>query len=83
MLADPRPSSVVIFVFAIAETGMTQERTGFPSASTVQAPHCAMPQPNLAAFSSRSLRSTYSKGVSGAAATVRRCPLTVSVRAIG
>src|SRR5713226_8820364 len=82
LLADPRPSSVVIFVSTTARAGVTQERTGFPSTSTVQAPHCAMPQPNLAALSSRSLRRTYSKGVSGAAATVRRRPLTVSVTAI-
>src|SRR6266849_3003643 len=82
LLADPRPSSVVIFVSTTARAGVTQERTGFPSTSTVQAPHCAMPHPNLAALSSRSLRRTYSKGVSGAAATVRRRPLTVSVTAI-
>ena len=34
------------------------ERTALPSISTVQAPHCANPQPNFAAFSARSLRST-------------------------
>src|SRR3989442_13131443 len=82
LLADPRPSSVVIFVLVTARAGVTQERTGFPSTSTVQAPHCAMPHPNLAALSSRSLRRMYSKGVSGAAATGQRRPLTVRVMAI-
>jgi hypothetical protein len=39
-------------------TGVTQERVATPSTSTVQAPHCDSPQPNFAALSSRSLRST-------------------------
>src|SRR2546421_6121699 len=82
LVADPRPSSVVIFVSTTARAGVTQERTALPSTRTVQAPHCAMPQPNLAALSSKSLRRTYSNGVSGAAATVRRRPLTLSVTAI-
>ena len=30
-----------------ALTGIWQERTGWPSRCTVQAPHSAMPQPNL------------------------------------
>ena len=38
--------------------GVTQERTACPFTSTVQAPHCDSPQPNLAPFSSKSLRST-------------------------
>ena len=38
---------VVIFLPATAATGVTQERSGAPSTCTVQAPHCAMPQPNL------------------------------------
>ena len=38
--------------------GVMQERTALPSISTVQAPHCASPQPNFAPLSSRSLRST-------------------------
>ena len=36
-------------------------------ACTVQAPHCASPQPNFGPFNSSSLRRTYSSGVSGAA----------------
>ncbi len=43
-----RPSMVTIFWFGFsAASGSTQERTGAPSMCTVQAPHCAMPQPYL------------------------------------
>ena len=38
--------------------GMTQERMAWPSSNTVQAPHWAMPQPYLALFRPKSLRST-------------------------
>src|SRR5262249_32984983 len=51
LLTDPRLSSVVMRAFTTARAGVTQERTGLPSTRTVQAPHCAMPQPNLAALS--------------------------------
>jgi hypothetical protein len=37
----------VIFLPAAADTGVTQERIGWPSRCTVQAPHRATPQPNL------------------------------------
>ena len=42
---------------AAADTGVTQERTGWPSRCTVQAPHCASPQPKCGLFRPRSLRS--------------------------
>ena len=48
-----------------ADTGVTQERTGLPSISTVQAPQSACPQPNLGPFSSRSFLRMYSRGASG------------------
>jgi hypothetical protein len=54
----PSPSSVVTSFPSIEPTGVTQERLAAPLTSTVQAPHCVMPQPYLAPFSSRSLRST-------------------------
>ena len=38
---------VVTCLPATAETGVTHERIGLPSRCTVQAPHSAMPQPNL------------------------------------
>src|SRR3954469_24111499 len=80
--AEPSPSSVVILASFTAAAGVTHERTGFPSTSTVHAPHGAIPHPNFAAFSSRSLRRTYSSGVSGAAGNVRRGSLTVGVLAL-
>ena len=48
------------------------------SISTVQAPHCPRPQPNFAAFSPSSPRSTYSKGVSGSTSMSWSWPLTFS-----
>src|SRR5262249_25312566 len=79
----PSPSSVVPSDCPIEPTSVTQERTGWPSTSTVQAPHCDSPQPNLALLSSRSLRSTYSSGVSGSAGTLRTAPLTLRLTAMG
>ena len=52
--------------------GITQERAATPSISTVQAPHSPRPQPYLGPFSSRSLRSTCSSAVPGAAGTRMR-----------
>ena len=49
---------VVISALPSVPIGVTQERTGLPFTSTVQAPHWASPQPYLAPFSARSLRST-------------------------
>ena len=40
-------SMVVICLRATVLTGVAQERVGRPSRWTVQAPHAAMPQPNL------------------------------------
>src|SRR6516162_3064450 len=39
-----------------ADTGVTQERTAWPSTCTVQAPHCARPQPKCGLLSESSLR---------------------------
>ena len=44
---------VVIFLPCAAETGVTHERVAWPSMCTVQAPHSAMPQPNLVPVSCR------------------------------
>ena len=49
---------VVISALPSVPIGVTQERVALPSTSTVQAPHCASPQPNLAPARNRSLRST-------------------------
>src|SRR5207249_463319 len=53
------------------------ERTGWPSRCTVQAPHCAMPQPNLVPVSPRTSRSTQSSGMSSGAATSWSFPFTL------
>src|SRR5712691_10376932 len=77
----PSPSIVVTWPLAVADTGVTHERTGLPSTSTVQVPHWARPQPNLGPFSSRSLRRTYRSGVSGATEETRRvAPFTRNVK---
>ncbi|MCY1376269.1 hypothetical protein D9M69_637470 [compost metagenome] len=64
---------------ATASSGVTQERTAWPSRCTVQAPHSALPQPNLVPTSFISPRSTHSSGVSGSALTVAVRPLIFSV----
>src|SRR3989442_4011897 len=72
------PSMVSTFCPAAAEAGTEQERTGSLFRCTVQAPHWAMPQPNLGPFTSSTSRSTQSKGISGSTSALRFLPLTVS-----
>ena len=71
---------VVIRPVATEVTGVTHERTGFPSTSTVHAPHWASPQPNFGPFSSRSFLRIYKSGVSDSTETVRLSPFTRSVK---
>ena len=59
--------------------GVWQARAGRPSRCTVQAPHCAAPQPNLVPLRSSVSRSTQSSGVSPSTSTLRLAPLTSSV----
>src|SRR5579863_6559695 len=54
---------------AARDTGVLQERTGLPSRCTVQAPHCATPQPYFVPVKPRCSRSTQSKGVEGSTST--------------
>ena len=61
---------VVTDLPATVDTGMLQERMARPSIITVQAPHWAMPQPNLVPVSLSESRSTHSSGVSGSRSTV-------------
>src|SRR5580698_5852028 len=68
---------VVTDLPATSDSGIEHERTASPSICTVQAPQAAMPQPNLVPVSLRCSRNTQSSGVSGAASTSCRCPLTV------
>src|SRR6266699_1730296 len=70
---------VVIFLPATVDTGVTQERVAAPSTCTVQAPHWAMPQPNLVPVIHRLSRRTQSSGVSAGTSTRRVLPLIVRV----
>lgn len=71
------PSIVVIFFPAARETGATQDRTASPSMWTVQAPHCAIPQPYFVPVSFSESRITHSSGVEGGSATLTAFPFTV------
>src|SRR5256885_7673324 len=64
--------------FAAADTGTGHERTGSPFRCTVQAPHCAIPQPNFGPFTSSTSRNTHNSGISGSTSTLCFLPLTVS-----
>jgi len=52
------------------------EYSGLPSISTMQAPHCSVPQPNLDPRKFNSSRSTESSGAAPSAATETGRPLT-------
>src|SRR5262245_44219560 len=69
---------VVIFLPATADTGVMQERTGLPLTCTVQAPHCAAPQPNLVPVSPSSSRTTQSSGVSAGCSELASLPFIVN-----
>jgi hypothetical protein len=56
-------------------TGVTQERVAVPSTCTVQAPHSAMPQPNLVPVIPSTSRSTHNSGVSPSTSTLCILPL--------
>jgi hypothetical protein len=73
---------VVMARFATALTDSTQERTALPSTCTVQAPHCAMPQPNFVPVIPRTSRRTHSSGMSGGASNDFVSPLMVRTVAI-
>src|SRR6185437_15165332 len=57
---------------------MLQERTASPSTWTVQAPHCAMPQPKFVPVIPSSSRMTQSSGVSDSTSSEYAFPFTVS-----
>ncbi len=74
-----RPSMVVTVLPPTSPTWMPHERTASPLTCTVQAPHCAMPQPNLVPVKPISSRMTQSSGVSGSISSEYALPLTVMV----
>src|ERR1051326_7424587 len=69
----------ILSVGLIDESGTEQERITSPLMCTEQAPHCAMPQPNLVPVRPICSRITHSSGVSGSACTSRFSPLTLSI----
>src|SRR5579859_7798758 len=73
-----RPSMVVTLPVT-ADAGITQERTGLPSMSTVHAPHMAMPQPYLVPVMPSSSRRTHNSGISSSTFTLTCFPLTFRV----
>src|SRR6266567_9280317 len=72
-----RPSMVVTLVPTAPLTGKEQERIATPSTWTVQAPHCAMPQPYLVPVRPTFSRIAQSSGVSGSTSTSKVLPLIV------
>src|SRR3981189_1747687 len=75
----PNPSSVVMLLFCAALVGRVQDRTDFPSMSTVQAPQWPRRQPNLGPCSPRLSRKAYKSGVLESASTTRALPFTLSL----
>src|SRR6185436_19447225 len=73
-----RLSIVVTFLAPTAETGVIHERVACPSIWTVQAPHWAMPQPNLVPFRPSASRSTHKSGIRSGTSTASVLPLTFS-----
>src|SRR6185437_6388916 len=66
---------VVIFAWPTSPTGNEQERVATPSTWTVQAPHCATPQPYFVPVRPIHSRITQRRGVSGSASTCCVWPL--------
>src|SRR5438270_11261361 len=69
------PSMAVICLPATALTGIEQERIATPSTWTVQAPHCAMPQPYLVPVMPMVSRNTHSRGVESSTSALWDWPL--------
>src|SRR5438270_9050617 len=69
---------VVICLPSASPTGSEHERTASPFTCTVQAPHCAMPQPYFVPVSPTCSRMTHSNGVVGSTSTLCDFPLMVS-----
>ena len=60
-----RPSIVVTLALATAAIGTEHERIAWPLTCTVQAPHWAIPHPNLVPVSPTTSRKAQRRGVSG------------------
>ena len=77
-----KSSMVITRLPETADTGVTQERMGTPSRSTVHAPHTANPQPNFVPVSPKVSRKAQSNGVAGARSSVRVLSFTTSDTAL-
>src|SRR5258708_27775502 len=73
------PSMVPTRLPSSDETGVTQERVGWPSTWTVEAPHCAMPQPYLVPGRLSWSRSAQRSGVSDGPRKSTASPFTVNL----
>src|SRR3954470_17207189 len=67
---------------ATLDNGVMQARVGAPSTCTVQAPHSALPQPNLVPVMPSTSRNTQSSGVSSSTSTLCCLPLILTLKAI-
>src|SRR5450755_1400959 len=72
---------VVTLFPATVETGVMQDRVGWPLICTVQAPHRAMPQPNLVPVMPSVSRKAHNKGICGTTSTVCDFPFRVNLTA--
>jgi len=70
---------VTTFAPSRAPIGTEHDRMAVPLICTVQAPHCAIPQPNFVPVKPMTSRKTQRSGVSGSMLTCRDTPLTLSV----
>src|ERR1700704_3002397 len=63
---------------ATVESGVMQERMALPSKWTVQAPHSAIPQPNLVPVRPANSRTAHNRGMLGSASNVVGLPLSTN-----
>src|SRR5262245_20958357 len=74
---------MVVTAPATSPTAVMQERTAAPSMCTVQAPHCATPQPYFVPVRPITSRITHKRGISAGTSTSYAVLLTVSLIAMG
>src|SRR5215831_3375685 len=79
----PIASIVVTADVPMLSIGVIQERVATPSICTVQAPHSAIPQPNLVPVMPSTSRNTQRSGVSPSTSTRCSASFTLIVNAIG
>src|SRR5262249_26503875 len=78
----PIASIVVTLEVPTLSIDVIHERVGAPSICTVQAPHNAMPQPNLVPVMPSTSRNTHRSGVSPSTSTLCVLPLTLMAKAM-